>query len=381
MTRWAATAGVLGVVLLTMALRVAEAQVARDCGARPQLGETLFPPPAFVREAVGPPDTIRSVLSDFVRDLGGQIAFGRGFREISFNSNFQNQVSAPNLLPPDYYRPHGLLLSTPGIGLQIAAPQSPPSEIPQRFGNLNPSYPANFEELYDGPGLLTPLGSTVLEVSFVVPGSAVGATVNGFGVVFTDVETPTSAKVEFFKDNGELLCFRLASPSGHGRLSFVGITPLGLDRIGRVRITSGTHPVGPDDAPPDVDIVVLADVIFGEPIGYATLTISPPSGMYVGSQQLDLVLILRTLPGAPADLRITGGRARVAFSFCCSVDVTAELMDCLIPGALIGGGRTFRCPNVKFGHCCPTLFVTLELSDGTTLHGRADWSVELNTEP
>ena len=55
--------------------------------------------------------------------------------------------------------------------------------------------------------IFTPVGSNITEVLISLPGSggATPATVSGFGVVFSDVDQPTSTKMEFFGLNGALL--------------------------------------------------------------------------------------------------------------------------------------------------------------------------------
>jgi hypothetical protein len=104
--------------------------------------------------------------------------------------------------------------------------------------------------------------SRVTEVLFFVPGSSTGATVDGFGAVFTDVNDANSTKIDYFDVNGELLCSRnvLPGPTPRGSLSFLGV---GFDTpdVFQVRITSGNRVL----SVPARDVVVMDDFIYGEP--------------------------------------------------------------------------------------------------------------------
>ena len=104
------------------------------------------------------------------------------------------------------------------------------------------------------------------------------------------------------------------------------------------------------------------------------LTISPPSGVYVTTQNFDLTLIVET-----EGVSVVGGSATFDGS-----DVTSYLAGCLIPGTLVSGGQTFRCPNLTgglFGTGTHTLDVTLDLSDGSSVSDTVTWEVKENTEP
>lgn len=105
------------------------------------------------------------------------------------------------------------------------------------------------------------------------------------------------------------------------------------------------------------------------------LTISPPSGDYVTTQGFDLVLIADA-PG----LTVVGGNA-TSSSF---GNVTNALVGCVIPGTLVSGGQTFRCPGLTggtFGSGPHTLSVTINFSDGSSASDTVTWNVRVNTEP
>lgn len=104
------------------------------------------------------------------------------------------------------------------------------------------------------------------------------------------------------------------------------------------------------------------------------LTISPPSGKYVTTQEFDLALIAEA-PG----LSLVGGSATLD-----GADVTSILVQNVIPGTLVTGGMTFRLPGIEanlFSPGCHMLSVELDLSDGTSIGDAITWEVRENTEP
>ena len=60
--------------------------------------------------------------------------------------------------------------------------------------------------------------------------------------------------------------FFVPATAGSETLSFLGVTFNAGERVGRLRITTGNAAVGPNDAPPGTDIVVMDDFIYGEPV-------------------------------------------------------------------------------------------------------------------
>lgn len=104
------------------------------------------------------------------------------------------------------------------------------------------------------------------------------------------------------------------------------------------------------------------------------LTISPPSGSYTTTQRFDFTLILET-----SGLSAVDGSATFDGS-----DVTSSLLGCLVPGTLLSGGQTFRCPGLSgrfLGAGSHTLNVTVNLSDGSSVDDNVTWEVLENSEP
>jgi hypothetical protein len=182
-----------------------------------------------------------------------------GRRELNWDG-VPDGLAAPNDLPPDYFRRRGAVLATPGSGVQVSAAPGNPSGAAVRFGNINPTYPAIFQT-FSAPRLFSPIGSNVVELTFVVPGTDAPAVVRGFGAVYTDVDQAHTA-FEYFDAGGRSLG-QFATPASSGGLSFLGVAfPSAV--VHRVEIQYGNAPLGPDDAN-GVDVAVMDDFIFGEP--------------------------------------------------------------------------------------------------------------------
>jgi hypothetical protein len=151
-------------------------------------------------------------------------------------------------------------------GFEISGQPTP------RFGEINISYPGIFTT-FSAPRLFTPLGSTVTDVHFFVPGTSTPAAVNAFGAVFTDVDLPESTSIEYFDATGNSLGRAFVPPANNG-LSFVGFA-FQDKRISLVRITSGNTSLGATATDGGlVDVVAMDDFIYGEP---SVNTTTPPS--------------------------------------------------------------------------------------------------------
>ena len=188
-----------------------------------------------------------------------------GRREINWDS-LPDEAAAPNDYVSDFFnsptapRARGIVLTTPGRGLQVSADNDNPTKTPPRFGHLNPSYPAQFTT-FSAERLFSPVGSNVVEATFFVPGTKQPAAVRGFGAVYTDVDTKHTA-FEYFDVDGKSLG-EFAVPVADRGLSFLGVA---FDQpiVAMVKITYGKVALGDDDSAGN-DVAVMDDFIFGEP--------------------------------------------------------------------------------------------------------------------
>jgi hypothetical protein len=259
---------------------------------------------AIVRQAAGQsPASIAPVVDQFRADVGGTNngvggTFTSGRREINWDG-VPDSFSAPNNLPANFFNsnsPRGAIFSTPGSGFQVSAKTGNPTVTALLFGNINPHYPFDFQT-FSPERLFTALGSTVTDVTFFVPGTSSPAFTDGFGAVFTDVDSANSTTIQFFDQTGNTLgTFAVpAAVSASQNLSFLGVSFNAGERVSRVRITSGNIPLGADDNPSaGVDIVAMDDFIYGEPHALLAGCLSDATSLCLGNGRFKVTATFRT---------------------------------------------------------------------------------------
>jgi hypothetical protein len=208
------------------------------------------------------PADITGAVNAFRADLGGANNAGgpaaaSGRREINWDG-VPDSNADPNPFPAGTFLGRGLLLDTPGTGFKVSANAANPTATPVRFDN--PEF-----QVFSAQKLFAPTGSNLYDSHFFVPATSTPATTNGFGVVFTDVDVTGSAKIEYFDPSGALLDTVVAPASPNGGLSFAGESFDAGERIGRVRVMSGTTATLTSD-PAGQDAVAQDDFIYGEPL-------------------------------------------------------------------------------------------------------------------
>jgi hypothetical protein len=193
-----------------------------------------------------------------------------GRREINWDGGGGVDVTTAPITPFEVFLDsRGGLFTTPGTGLT----QAPPAGGPQ--GGLaglagNATYATTFGT-FSPLRLFAPVGSIVTDGNFFLPGTAgtVDATVSGFGAVFTDVDLPDTTRIQYFDADGGLLHSEFVEPGtvDDASLSFLGVVFDAGERVGSVRITTGNTALGPNDDPAqNVDVVVMDDFLYGEPV-------------------------------------------------------------------------------------------------------------------
>ena len=228
--------------------------------------------------------SIQTTVDQFRSDLGvlnPNVAgsFGSGRREINWDG-VPDSFAAPNSLPADFFNvnsPRGLVLSTGGPGFQVSADSSNPTMTPTRFDNIAAGMSSQFAP-FSAERLFTSLGATSYEVHFFIPGSATPALSRGFGAVFCDVDSEDISKIECY-DASDALIFSGFVPAitGQQTFSFLGVS-FSDAMIARVRVTAGSAALGSGGVEgfPNVDLVVLDDFVFGEPVP------APGAGVVLG---------------------------------------------------------------------------------------------------
>ena len=237
---------------------------------------------AIERAGFGPtPAHIQAAVDAFREDLGPNNGIGGSFvsgrREINWDG-VPNGASAPNELQADFFNvnsPRGVKFSSTagpflGIGntqpFQVSATAA--SGVPVRFGNINPTYTNEFKAFSEERLFTSTVGdSNIIEITFFIPGTNIPATVNGFGAVFCDVDSPTTF-MQFYDQNGKIL----EDPNGpiigfDKGLTFEGFSFPDGTRISKVVLVLGNAPLSSanTDGVNGVDVVAVDDFIYGEP--------------------------------------------------------------------------------------------------------------------
>ena len=192
-------------------------------------------------------------------DNGNNPAQQGGRREINWDG-VPDDRAAPGFLSPDVFKARGAKLTTPGKGVQVSARPGNSAGTAPRFGDINPGYAKIFKP-FSGERLFSPVGSNIVDLTFVVPGTDQPAAVRGFGAVYVDVDQPHTS-FQYFDAKGKSLG-RYRVPVQNEGFSFLGVV---FDKpvVARVRIEYGSVALGPDDTRKN-DVSVMDDFIFGEP--------------------------------------------------------------------------------------------------------------------
>jgi len=218
-------------------------------------------------------DTFRNDLGGTNNGVGGSFTDGR--REINWDG-VPDSFAEPNNFPIDFFNvnsPRGVIFNAiedaTGAGLnQFAVSATTASGVPVRFANLNATYSSIFTT-FSAQRLFTARTTNIMEVNFVIPGTNVPATVSGFGVIFTDVDSASGGNrslIRVYDVSGRQLAAASAGVLDNG-LSFVGISFNAGERISRVVIESGNAALSStnNDGVSGVDVVAMDDFIYGEP--------------------------------------------------------------------------------------------------------------------
>jgi hypothetical protein len=227
---------------------------------------------AIVFKASGDSLDILPALNEFRDSLGtlnSKPGAKGGRREVNWDGGPAN-LTNNNLFPGDFFaatdpalpdgRKRGLINTTPGTGFSISD---------NDFSFINPKYDDQFNDFSPKKTFIA-VGSNITDNFFKVPGTNIDATVQGFGVVFSDVNNASSTSLEFY--NGERLLGSFKVPNignnNPGGFSFLGVY-FPNEKVTRVRIYSGNAPLSPtqDDLSDGggKDLVVMDDFIYSEP--------------------------------------------------------------------------------------------------------------------
>jgi hypothetical protein len=237
--------------------------------------------PKVTTAAGANPADITGAVTTFRADVGlGGVSnttngpFANGFRNVNWDGTAEAAVT-PNAMPPDFFNNNvrrGAVFTTPtaGANVQVSAATGNAAGTAVRFGNIDPSYATRFKAFTE-QRVFAAVGSTIVDTAFFVAGSpTTTATVNGMGVVFCDVDLANTSSLEFFDATGRSLG-RFFAPVADNGLSFVGVFFQDGERVARVRVTHGNHPLAAGNVDSaTLDVVAMDDFMFGEPMPLGT---------------------------------------------------------------------------------------------------------------
>ena len=183
-----------------------------------------------------------------------------GRREINWDGGGAATTSSPTPFN-GFQNIRGASFTTPGTGFL----QAPPGGLDTFFGRVDGLYDTIFEP-FSQQRVFTPVGSTITDATFFIPGSGgtAPATVSAFGVIFSDVDSINVTSLQLFDEDGDSLgTFFAPGIGGSQTFSFLGLQGDAGERVARARITSGN--VALNGTSTGNDQVVMDDFIFAEP--------------------------------------------------------------------------------------------------------------------
>ena len=225
----------------------------------------------WLHSATGPsPSSIQGEVDRFRQALGElnpneARSFPAGRREINWDG-VGGTLGNPNL-PGDFFHktsPRGLVMSTPGSALKVSGDESSPSflmrDITRDEWGMIELAPFSNQKFF------APIGSTITDIEFKIPGTDNVACVAGFGAIFLDVDRGGQSYLEVFLNDGTTRKFFPALSLVRSKaFSFIGVR-FRTACIVSVRLNSGDQPMDTRDIPfPAPDGVAIDDFIYGEP--------------------------------------------------------------------------------------------------------------------
>jgi len=212
-------------------------------------------------------DNFRAALGSDNGSAAGPFVTGR--REVNWDG--AALIGSLDPFPGDFFQAsRGIEFSTTGTRLKVSGDAGTASfefaDVTALLPNMQPWGPVELAS-FSPQRMFAPIGSTITDISFVVPGTSRQAGVRGFGAVFVDVDLANTSKLTLFGADGAVLFESFIAPAGvlSEGLSFLGVV---LDPgllATRVRIIGGSDPIDTVFKSPPPDGIAIDDVIFAEP--------------------------------------------------------------------------------------------------------------------
>ena len=207
-------------------------------------------------------------LNEFRQLLGNQLnttpgAVG-GRREINWDGVPDQLLSQK--LPEDFFNPTGpTAVASNQRGLTYSAVGS--FQVSKtNFAEVNAAASNQFTS-FSGDKSFANISSNLWDVEFEVAGQTVPAKVQGFGIVFADVDLSNSTSLEFFNEEKSLGKFFVPAKDG-SNFSFLGVH-FKNEHITKVRVAhNGQLDQGQNDISNNgsVDLVVMDNFLYSEPV-------------------------------------------------------------------------------------------------------------------
>jgi hypothetical protein len=211
---------------------------------------------------------INPVINEFRKLLGDQLNTAPGAqggrREINWDGTPDDMLNKK--LPLDFFNPTGddaLVANQRGLKYSSAGSFQVSKT---NFAEVNATASAQFSS-FSGDKVFANISSNLWDVEFEVPGQAVSARVQGFGIVFSDVDESQSTSLEFFDGQKSLGKFFVPAKEG-SNFSFLGVY-FKKGKVSRVRVA---HDSQLDKLENDIsdngpaDLVVMDNFLYSEPV-------------------------------------------------------------------------------------------------------------------
>jgi hypothetical protein len=212
---------------------------------------------------IGTVNQFRTLLGDSLNTAPGKTT---GRREVNWDGVPANLTNNDNF-PLDFFNntdPAGPNGRKRGL---VYLPVGPIRIDSSSFAEIDASYETQFSAFSRKRAVIS-ANSNITEIVFKVPGSATDASVRGFGIIFSDVDSDKSTFVEYY-DGAKLLGkFYAPARNDKGGFSFLGVKfPNEKVTMARITAGSGALAAGYKDISDggDRDLVVYDDFFYDEP--------------------------------------------------------------------------------------------------------------------
>jgi len=232
------------------------------------------------------PEELKPIVDEFREAMGpnnGNAPLSgdpNGHRSINWDAA-PDSISDPNPFPGDFFnfnaapRARGIEFTPIGgaTGFELSSTEA--SGEPVAFGGPASFVPFSEERMF------RPVGGTTFLVDFFDPASNEDPALSrGLGVVFNSVQLEDTTGMTFYDQNDNVIFEQFVETGEQSSLSFLGAVfddPI----IAYAQITAGTNPLqnGIQASLSPIDIVVMDDFIFGEPISANVAAVPIPGSI------------------------------------------------------------------------------------------------------